>query len=448
MKRVSTYIYIAIVTLSVAAFCIVFNIFPRSTKSELEGRELKSFPKFSWEELWSGKFMSEISSWYSDSEPYRDNFMTLSMEVDKAKKLNIASKGDDEVTFIAGNDEGESSDAATPALPAADITNITEAQADSLKMTLEDKAKITNSGIVIVGSQPNVRALMAYKGKPNCCNTFANMANKYSQSFGEGVQIYCMIIPTAVEFYCPEKAKSKMKSQIETINEAYSKLDSTVIAVDVYNPLCNHRHEDIYLRTDHHWSPRGAYYAAKALAEAAGVPFKDLSSYDELSISGYVGSMYRYSKDISVKKSPEKFVYYKPRDIEYSTTYINYAIDEEYNVTAESGPVKGDFFVTFKNPAYAYCTFMGSDTKITQVRTATKNNRRLIIIKDSFGNAIPGYLFYSFEEIHVIDTRYFTKNIIKYAKKHQITDLVLTNNIAFASSYTTLASYSRFLTQR
>ena len=107
MKRISTYLYITLITLAVAGFCVVFNFFPRSTVSELEGRELATFPEFTWEKLWSGKYMSEISSWYSDSEPYRDNFMTLSMEVDKAKKLNLLIEEEDAVTFIAGDDEEE-----------------------------------------------------------------------------------------------------------------------------------------------------------------------------------------------------------------------------------------------------------------------------------------------------------------------------------------------------
>jgi hypothetical protein len=289
---------------------------------------------------------------------------------------------------------------------------------------------------------------MAYQGGPSVCNRFAEMANRYKRTFGEGVNVYCLIIPTAVEFYCPEKAKSKMKSQLETITEAYSKLDSTVVAVDVYRPLQRHRHENIYLRTDHHWAPRGGYYAAKALAEAAGVPFNDLSHYDEHIITGYVGSMYRYSKDISVKRSPEDFYFYKPRDVEYKTTYINYAIDKSYNVTGESAPVSGNYFYTFKNGSgNAYCTFMGGDSKITQVRTSTNNGRRIVIVKDSFGNVIPGYLFYSFEEIHVIDLRYFTRNIVKYVKENKITDFVLAHNVVFASAGTTLSAYSRFLQQ-
>jgi hypothetical protein len=90
---------------------------------------------------------------------------------------------------------------------------------------------------------------------------------------------------------------------------------------------------------------------------------------------------------------------------------------------------------------------MGGDNKITQVRTGVNNGRRMILLKDSYGNAVPGYLFFSFEEIHVIDARYFTENIKSYVRKHKITDLVFGNNVAFASSGSTINFYSKFLTQ-
>ena len=91
---------------------------------------------------------------------------------------------------------------------------------------------------------------------------------------------------------------------------------------------------------------------------------------------------------------------------------------------------------------------MGGDNKITQVRTATNNGRRMLLLKDSFGNAIPGYLFFSFEEIHVVDARYFTRNIVEYVRQNGITDLIFGNNVAFASSATTINAYANFLTQR
>ena len=89
---------------------------------------------------------------------------------------------------------------------------------------------------------------------------------------------------------------------------------------------------------------------------------------------------------------------------------------------------------------------MGSDTKITQVRTGNPNGRRLIIMKDSFGNTIPGYLFYSFEEVHVIDFRYFHRNLKDYVAENKITDLCIANNITHAAGAAPSA-YRKFLTK-
>ena len=436
----------------VSLFALLFNFFPRPTYSELENRELKKSPAFSLDSLFKGIYTNEVSSWYSDSQPYRDNFLMLSMEFDNAKRLSIASSEGNDVTFIAGDEDAEEVVADVEVEEKRDsvaVAAVEKADSIDVKPKAEDKAKIVNHGIVLVGSQPNVRALTGYRAGPEACNAYAKMANKYQSIFGEGVQVYCMLIPTAIEFYCPEKARSRVKSQRATIDTAYSLLDSCVVAIDAYKNIAKHTDEDIYLRTDHHWAPRGAYYAAEAIAEAAGVPFKDLSHYDEKVVKRYVGSMFRYSGDISVKRSPEDFVYYVPRDIEYTTTYINYIINESYAVTGSYPPMQDKYFFKFEDGSGgAYCTFMGGDNKITQVRTETKNGRRMLLLKDSFGNAIPGYLFYSFEEIHVVDARYFTRNIVEYVKENGITDLIFGNNIAFASSGSTINFYQTFLTQK
>ena len=63
-----------------------------------------------------------------------------------------------------------------------------------------------------------------------------------------------------------------------------------------------HVAEPIYLRTDHHWAPLGAYYAAQEFARVAKVPFKPLSNYERRVVRNFVGSMYGYAQDISIKK--------------------------------------------------------------------------------------------------------------------------------------------------
>ena len=71
-----------------------------------------------------------------------------------------------------------------------------------------------------------------------------------------------------------------------------------------------------------------------------------------------------------------------------------------------------------------------------------------MILKDSFGNAIPGYLFGSFEEVHVIDSRFFTWNISDYIRDYGITDILFANNAFHASTASTINAYERYLTQK
>ena len=437
--------YILLFGLLFAAFAVVFNTFPRSTYSELEKRELAAFPAFTPEKLADGSFTNAVSSWFSDSEPFRDHFMSLSMHI---KDLIRLQTGEEHITFHASTDSPVT-DPEPEEVPA--IAEEPE-MADSAynyenHVTADENAKIANAGIIIVGSGEKVRALMSFGGTGRGCTGYAMAANKYKDTFPD-VNVYCMVIPTAVEYYCPEKVRKRTNPQRPTIDNVIRHLSPDVKPVDVYATLGEHADEDIFLRTDHHWAPLGAYYAAEKFAEVAGVPFRDLSSYDRKVVHGYVGSMYGYSQDISVKNAPEDFVYYVPRDVTYTTTYINYTIDDEYRVIGMGKPYKSVFFYRYKDGSGgAYCTFMGSDTKITCVRTSTKNGRRLMILKDSFGNAIPGYLFYSFEEIHVIDSRYFTKNMVDYVHENHITDILFANNIFKAYSRQTYAKYLRFLTQ-
>ena len=231
------------------ALAFVFDTMPRSTYSELEKRELASFPSFSWEKLFAGDFTKEINIWFSDSEPYRDVFMMASMEEKNLLQLHI---GDDEnqITFHASADAGK----------ATDDGEMDERYAGKYnnKVTADEKAKIANLGIIIVGSGNKTRALMAYGGSAKGGVEYAQSANKYKEVFGDGVNVYCMVIPTAVDFYIPEKARKCSREERPTINNIYAHLAPGVHAVDIYSALGSHAKEDIYLRTDHHWAPLGA----------------------------------------------------------------------------------------------------------------------------------------------------------------------------------------------
>ena len=426
-------IYITVMSLVFIAATIILTTFPRPKYSEVEKRDLAQFPEWSVSKLAQGTWTSEVSSWFSDSEPYRERLITLSMKIKDLERLVLS---DDNVTFHAADDLMEEGVIEEGAME--EVVEEEEALGEySNKVPTEGKAKLSHAGIIIVGSGSNVRALMAYGGVKGG-GKFANMANTYHEELGEGVRVYAMVIPNAAEFYLPESWKKHSKSQLATLKSIQAKLSPGVTFVNVYNTLGNHADEPIFLRTDHHWSPLGGYYAAAEFARSADVDFKDLESYERREVKRFVGSMYGYSKDISLKEAPEDFVYYVPKDIEYNTTYLTYTINEDYKITKVYGPTTERFFYRFKDGGSgAYSTFMGSDQRVTHVSTSVGNGRKVLIIKDSFGNAIPGYLFYSFDDIFVIDNRYFHLNLKKYIEQQGITDLLFACSIfnAYGSAF-------------
>lgn len=141
-------------------------------------------------------------------------------------------------------------------------------------------------------------------------------------------------------------------------------------------------------------------------------------------------------------------MYYVPKNAEYTTTYYEYTLSGG-RISGAREPFTGNFFVRYPDGSgMAYCTFMGGDCQIVKVQTNAGTGRKLAILKDSYGNALPGYLMSSFDEIYVIDMRYFTHNIVDYLTKCGVTDILFANNSFHAATASTVDYYENFLTQK
>ena len=81
MMRVVLTVWIA------AAILAVLPMF-RESYSDVEKRELKKFPKFSFSSLVSGDYFDEIGLWFSDTFPLRDGFVSLNTKVTNAFGIN------------------------------------------------------------------------------------------------------------------------------------------------------------------------------------------------------------------------------------------------------------------------------------------------------------------------------------------------------------------------
>lgn len=463
-RRISDIVYLMTILTAFETIGLALLVFPRSTESITEKRELKKFPELFAESWFSGDFTAGVSEWFSDTVPFRDEVTDLSTQLrelrgfrqDGIRLHNVgtvqtdASKPDtsapeqpsepQEQPGTASGESGENSSTAQTSKPQTTTASPTEEEEPVINE--DDSVTITNNGIAVVGT----RALMLYGGSYSVGEKYAGVVNRYKELLGNDVNVYAMVIPTSCEFYSPESVKAYCGSQKDNIDYVYSLLKNST-GVDAYSSLKKHLREDIYLRTDHHWAPLGAYYAAQAFAETAGVPFLDISEYEQRVVHDYVGTMYGYSGDAVLKNNPEDFVYYVPKTVDYTTTYYDYIL-QDGKIAGANAPYEADFFIKYSDGnGMAYCTFMGGDAKIVKVSTNAGTGRKLAIFKDSYGNALPPFLMGSFDEITVIDMRYFTHNAIDYLKENGVTDVLFANNAFHAATASTVTYYNNFLTQ-
>lgn len=408
--------------------------FERPSVSNIENRKLSEFPEFSVNTFFSGEYTDQISDWFNDTVPQRDMFKNLSANM---KNMMGISSGD---VKISGTLTAITQPAVTTAAPdtAPEKTNITpaeqtSAQGEQTAETTTAPAAATEeittttapqygeeiadgvytNGQIVVYQDGHWRGLSMYGGGSG--ETYAKSLNAFKKDLGDDINVYSMVVPTAGAYYTPANFAQYNASHLDSINSINSMLDDDITAVDAYSVLGEHITEPIYTRTDHHWQPLGAYYAAKTFAEAAGVEFADISAYTPVTIDGYVGTLYSFTESAELLNDPEQFVYYKP-----SNDYTCYYYDTSYNFDY-------DFPLFVGQPvSQSYSIFMGGDAKIVRIETDCKNGRKLAILKDSYGNAEVPFYTSSFEEIYVLDIRYFDLNAINFIKEQGITDVLFT----------------------
>lgn len=276
---------------------------------------------------------------------------------------------------------------------------------------------VQTNGQLVVDIDGHTWGISLYGGGDGA--NYATYLNEFKELVGSSVNVFNMVVPTAGAYYLPAGYEDYNASHRDSINSIANKLVN-VINVDGYAALEAHTSEYIYTRTDHHWEPLGAYYAAQAFCDIAQTPVKELSTYKTETIDGFVGTMYAFTDyNERIKNDPDTFTYYIP-STEYTATYYttDFKVDEQFS----------QFHSIFVDqPASgAYSTFMGGDQKIVKIETANKNGRKLCIFKDSYGNAEVPFYIDSFEEIYVCDIRYFDLYAPDFIKENGITDVLFT----------------------
>lgn len=255
-----------------------------------------------------------------------------------------------------------------------------------------------------------------------------NLASKIPSS-----KVYVLLAPTRMEFYGPEEYRTGSHSQQMGISTAYLALNPEVTGVDAYSEIARHTDEYEYFRTDHHWTARGAYYAYKAFCESAGLTCTPLDSFQSGKLDDFVGSMYRYTQSENLKKNPDYVEYFLPR----------YDVSAESFSTADmtDGKPLRVISTNITDESSKYLTFIQGDKPLIKMVSSCGSGKKVLLIKESYGNALAPFLLDTFSEVYVLDPRQESiqgMNIPSFVENNGIDTVLFCN-------YTMVPSNSKYM---
>ncbi|QJD88212.1 hypothetical protein HH215_17800 [Cohnella herbarum] len=344
-----------------------FLLHPTVKFSELENRYLQNAPRFTWDNLVSKAFAEDAEKYVTDHFPYRDDWVWVKSSLEQLRlqqENNGIYKGEDGYLF-------------------------------------EKFAK------------PDYAELQKY----------AEAVKRFAASHPE-VDMTFMLAPTSIGMY-PERLpwKAPFYSEAKVNHWIADRIGQDVTFMDGFDFLRPHASEDLYYRTDHHWTTLGAYYAYAAYAEQMGwQPLsKDQFRIETVSES-FLGSYHTRSQFSGLK--PDSIQAYIPKKPVSTEIYI---ADTDTTVTG----LYDDSFLG-KKDQYSY--FLGGVHALTTIKTSldpqTADQGKLLVLKDSYAHSFIPFLTQHVSQIDMIDIRYYNGNIGDYMKENGITDVLMMFNTA------------------
>ncbi|RRD94312.1 hypothetical protein EII17_08845 [Clostridiales bacterium COT073_COT-073] len=457
----------------------VLNLFLHSRQevSAAENRALAKFPEFSMKTLKSGEFFTGIETFYADRFMFRDQWIGVSNKLNALK----GNAGEDEAEIItldvgdqfaadpdkAPKTEKTNEEAPTVQEPAAQAAAETEevkavAGVVSSVADLNDRVKLyagkdieaylaahpeeakmiadasqpvqtePNTEIAIEDIQGNEvgemrsnflvlkdAAYEVFGYHKGSCQFYAEAINQFAAQMPETTRIFSLIAPSHIEFIQNKKYREMSGSQEEAIAIINSFLSPRVLPADARSSLLPHYQEYLYFRSDHHWTARGAYYAYEAFVKTAGFSPVTLDKYEKKEFPGFLGTLYDKTRSAKIAANPDTVEVFMP------------IVQSDFKIHTRGGGVlnwqvinEGYGKPSFKNK---YLVFLSGDEPLSVITTNVDTDRKILVFKDSYGNAFIPFLMNHYKEIHVIDPRHFQANATAYAKENGFDDVLFLN---------------------
>ena len=350
-----------------------------------ENRELKTFPEFSMENVWSGKFSSDFEGYVDDNIAFRGKLMNISDAI--RSRLGYTDEGIGRIV-VTSSDIGTGQ---------------------------------SNEGRLVLYN--NYIMEMFHKDEKSQTK-YIEALNEIRNAVPDNIRMYSMLVPTALEF--SDKAYSDAQdSQKEAIDFVYKGLKG-VFPVDVYSALLQDNSDSLYFKTDHHWTTDGAYDAYRKYISMSGGDAVQKSDFTRKENGNFYGSLYLKAKSQLTEQVMDTIFYYditEKNDVEIK-------MRAEDNVT-EYGIGSPVFDLTKNN----YLLFFGGDNPLMEITNKSNpDGKTVLVIKDSYANAFLPWLVASSGKVIVIDPRSFGGSLVEEVKRYNA-DEVLVLNYIFSATF-------------
>ena len=446
--------------------------------SDAEKRELKKFPALSVQGLFSGTYFRDISSWYQDSYPGKEEWMLLASKTkafygfqgeqiygggEQVKEEIPTGEGALAETFAVEKSasekespaEGKEAEAKaeegkenTSNIDKSNAEKAEEKEQDSKEErqnAAENKNKQENSNfetdaegnlqIQKAGEAENIggeqigslylngdSAYELYYFSEKAVRSYASLLNTVQAMFPK-VEVSAMIVPNSFGIMLDPKVQEKLASSgmDQAIAYSYSLMEKSINKVDVYDALMKHKEEYIYFRTDHHWTQLGAYYAYQEFCKSKGYSTKPLSAYQKMDFPNFYGTFYFFmNRPESLKAHPDEVTAYQGSMNSMQFTDQGAAL-QEGKLIYDAGQML---------PGNKYNSFMMGDHAYVEIHNEEAPRKKsILVLKDSYGNAFVPLLAQDYRDVYVVDYRHYQENASSLMQEKGIDEILFLNNI-------------------
>lgn len=362
-----------------------------------ENRYLSGVPTFSVDRIFSGDFQEDLENYLNDQILGRDQWITAKTAIQK-------SCGD---TDIGGAYVGKDGYDFEKILPEDIDDKLVNRNIQSVQQFLEKSTAqvekdhmsfllVPTSGLVMKEYLPKNAILFDQEAY---MDRVKDALKEYR--FMDGRKIFQSEMDSKTKEASKTEADAKAKEASKTEADSKTKADKA-----------------LYYRTDHHWTTYGAFVAFEEWCKQTEHSFEGIDAYETETVTKqFRGSL--YSKILDYDSAYDSIV--KMTKKQDATAY---------KVIADGKDIGGFYQEDKLQEKDKYAYFFGGNYGEVAIEGTQEGKGNLLVIKDSFANAFVPFLADSYDNIYMVDLRYFNEDMQAYLKEKNITDILVLYNVS------------------